>query len=168
MTTLSSCDKLKRKGRETVDKTKEKVGETKKKIVDKRDQFIDQVFPKYDYDKPDTENNKKRFTEHLKIDLTKDVNNIYSYSDFLGVDYKVLFSFNCDKSTIERIISLKKMKRTTLKEDNGLFFSVDFKWWDRDKIELLNPYKVGKEAEYWEYLWYDEENKKAFYEEYSL
>ena len=32
----------------------------------------------------------------------------------------------------------------------------------------LEPYKVGKEAEYWQYLWYDKKSKTAFYEEYSL
>jgi hypothetical protein len=168
LVTLSSCDRLKRKGHDVVDKTQEKVSETKKKISDKKSQLVDKVFPTYDNGKPDTESNKKRFKEYLQVELTDDVRNIYAYGDFLGADYKVLISFSCDKSTIEKIISIKKMQLTTSKDDDGLFFLDEFKWWDKDKIELLEPYKVGKEAEYWQYLWYDKKNNTAFYEEYSL
>ena len=166
--TLSSCDRLKRKGHQVVDKTQEKVSETKQKISDKKDQLVDKVFPTYDNVKPDTENNKKRFKEHLQVDLTDDVKNIYAYGDFLGVDYKVLMAFTCDNSTIEKIIAAKKMQLTTSKDDDGLFFLDEFKWWDKDKIELLEPYKVGKDRKYWQYLWYDKKGKIAYYEEYSL
>jgi hypothetical protein len=144
--TLFSCDRLKRKGHEVVDK----------------------VFPTYDNGKPDTENNRKRFKEHLQVDLTDDVKNIYAYGDFLGIDYKVLIAFTCSQATIDKIIAVKKMHLTTTKDDDGLFFLDEFQWWDKNKIELLEPYKVGKDGEYWEYLWYDKKNKNAYYEEYSL
>ena len=166
--TLFSCDRLKRKGHEAVDKTQEKVSETKQKISNKKDQLVDKVFPTYDNGKPDTDNNKKRFKEHLQVDLTDDVKNIYAYGDFLGIDYKVLIAFTCDKTTIDKIIAVKKMQLTTAKDDDGLFFLDEFQWWDKDKIELLEPYKVGKDGEYWQYLWYDKKNKTAYYEEYSL
>lgn len=57
---------------------------------------------------------------------------------------------------------------TTAKDDDGLIFTDAFEWWDQDKIELLTPYKVGKEQEYWQYLWYDPKTRKAYYEEFSL
>ena len=120
--TFTSCDRLKRKGLETVDKTQEKIGEAKRKLKDKKDQVFDEVFTTYDNTKPDTEANKKRFKQHLQIDLTRDVKNIYAYGDFLGADYKVLISFTCNDSTIEKIIATKKMQLTTTKEDDGLFF----------------------------------------------
>jgi hypothetical protein len=60
------------------------------------------------------------------------------------------------------------MKLTTSKDDDGLLFVDEFKWWDKDKIEVLESYKVGKESEYWQYLWYAPKTKQAFYEEFSL
>lgn len=166
--TLFSCDRIKREGDAVVDKTKQAASETKQKISDKKNQLIDKVFPTYDNGKADTENNKKRFKEHLQVDLTSDVKNIYAYGDFLGADYKVLIAFNCDQATADKIIVAKKMQLTTSKDDDGLLFLDEFKWWDKDKIELLEPYKVGKEAEYWQYLWYDPKTRQAFYEEFSL
>ena len=166
--TLFSCDRIKRKGDAVVDKTKQAASQTKQKISDKKNQLIDKVFPTYDNGKADTESNKKRFKEHLQVDLTSDVKNIYAYGDFLGADYKVLIAFTCDQSTVDKIIAAKKMQLTTSKDDDGLFFLDEFKWWDKDKIELLEPYKVGKEAEYWQYLWYDPKTRQAFYEEFSL
>ena len=68
LATLSSCDRLKRKGHQVVDKSQEKIGETKQKISDKKNKLVDKVFPTYDNGKPDTENNKKRFKEHLQVD----------------------------------------------------------------------------------------------------
>lgn len=166
--TLFSCDRIKRKGDAVVDKTKQAASETKQKISDKGNNLVDEVLPTYDNGKPDTENNKKRFKEHLQVDLTSDVKNIYAYGDFLGADYKVLIGFTCYQTTIDKIIAAKKMQLTTSKDDDGLFFLDEFKWWDKDKIELLEPFKVGKEAEYCQYLWYDPKTRQAFYEEYSL
>jgi hypothetical protein len=93
---------------------------------------------------------------------------LLSPGDFLGIDYKVLIAFTCDKSTIDKIILTNKMKLTTSKDDDGLLFADEISWWDKNKIELLEPYKVGKEGEFWQYLWYDTKTKQAFYEEYSL
>ena len=168
LATFSSCDRLKKKGHEVVDKTHEKIDETKQNIIDKKDQLVDKVFPTYDNGKPDTENNKKRFREHLQVDLTNDIRNIYAFGDFFGVDYKVLISFNCDTSTINKIAKRKNMTLSTKDNDEGLFFSAEFPWWDKEKIAKIKPYKVGKEYEYWQYFWYDSKSKTAFYEEFSL
>lgn len=165
--TLFSCDRIKRKGDKIVTTTKEAVSESKQKVGEKKDQLVDKVFPSYDSDKPDTKNNKRRFAEHLQIDPTDDVHNIYAYGDFLGIDYKVLIAFSCDQATIDKIVLAKKMQRTTT-DDNGLFFLDEFKWWNKDSIKMPAPYKVGKDAEYSQYLWYEPKSKQAFYEEFSL
>lgn len=165
--TLHACDSVKNKVNKVSENTKEVVSEAKQKISDKKDQLVDKVFPSYDSDKPDTRNNKKRFKDHLQVDPTSDVKDIYSYGDFLGIDYKVLIAFSCDQITIDKIVATKKMKRST-QDDNGLLFLDEFKWWNKDSIKMPEPYKVGKDAEYWEYLWYDPKSKQAFYEEYSL
>jgi hypothetical protein len=149
--------------------TKEKFHETKQRISDKGNRFVDKIFPAYDSDKPDTESNKKRFKEHLEVNVTEDVKNIYSYGDFMGIDYKVLISFQCDSTTIEKIVRVKGMTLSTQDHDEGLHFLVELPWWNKEKISSGDkPYKVGKEYEYWEYLWYDRESKTAYYEEFSL
>lgn len=166
--TLFSCDRLKRKGHQAVDKTKEVVSDTKQKVSKKATEFIDDKILKPSIDTLNTERDKKRFREYLLTELSDDVRNINSYADFFGADYKVLIAFTCDKSTIDKIVAEKKMELTSTKDDDGLFFSEEFPWWDKDKIELLEPYKVGKEYEYWKYLWFDPKTKQAYYEEFSL
>lgn len=120
--TLFSCDRIKRKGDAIVDKTKQAASDTRQKMSNKANNLVDKVFPTYDSGKPDTENNKKRFKEHLQIDLPTDVKNIYAYGDFLGADYKVLIAFTCDQATVDKIIAVKNMQLTTSKDDDGLFF----------------------------------------------
>jgi hypothetical protein len=166
--TIFSCERVKRKGHAVVDKTKQAASVTKQKISNKVDNLVDKVFPKYENGKADTEDNKKRFDEYLQVELTADIKNIYAYGDFFGADYKVLIAFNCDPTTVEKIIAVKKMQLTKSKDDNGLLFLDEFKWWDKSKIELLEPYKVGEQSAYWQYLWYDPKTKQAYYEEYSL
>ena len=67
-----------------MDKTKQSASETKQKISNKANNLVDKVFPTYDNGKADTENKKKRFKEHLRVNLTSGVKNIYAYGDFLG------------------------------------------------------------------------------------
>jgi hypothetical protein len=166
--TLSSCDRLKRKGHDTFDKTKEVVSETKQKINRKASDFLDSVILKPSVDTPNTERDKRCFREYLLTEIPEDVKMIYSYGDFFGADYKVLISFTCNPSTIDKIVASKKMDLTTKKDDGGLNFMAEFPWWDKEKIRLLKPYKVGKEYEYWKYLWFDPKTKQAYYEEFSL
>jgi hypothetical protein len=60
------------------------------------------------------------------------------------------------------------MNLSEVETDDGLGFTEEIPWGDRDKIESLQPYKIGKEDEYWKYLWYDTKTNQAFYEEFSL
>jgi hypothetical protein len=166
--TLLSCDRIKRKGDNIVDKTKQAASETKQKMSKTKNELIDIVFPTYDNGKADTESNKRRFKEHLQVDLSQDIKNIYAYGDFMGIDYKVLIAFYCDTATINKIVTRKKMILSKQDFDYGLSFGAEFSWWDKKTIEGIKPYKVGKEYEYWEYLWYDQRNKVAYYEAFSL
>ncbi len=138
------------------------------RIKNKAEDTVDNVFPKFDAYKADTKHNKKRFKEYLEVDLTQDINEIYCYADFLGIDYKVLFSFNCDSATIKKIVDKKGLKLSESDKDNGFAFIDEFDWWDEQKISTLKPYVEGVEYEYWKYLWYDSENGKAYYLEFSL
>lgn len=163
-----ACDKIKRKGSYLADKANNKIEDAKQTIIDKKDSLVDKVFPRYDFDSSGTESNKKRFREHLKIPISSDIKEIYTYGDFLGIDYKVLIAFKCERATIEKIAEVKKMKQYSVSDNHAMKFAVDFNWWDQEKIDTIKPYKVGEEGEYWQYLWYDPILKQAFYEEYSL
>ena len=81
-------------------KTKEGIKEQTRKIINK-------VFKPFDYDKPDTENNKKRFIDFLKVKISPDVKNIYCFDDAIGIDADYMFAFNCDLKTSEKIQILK-------------------------------------------------------------
>lgn len=159
--TILSCDRLKNKGQEIANKTEQKVKSKSKDLVDK-------AFPQFDSDKADTKYNKKRFEEYIEVELSPDVKEIYCFGDFIGIDYKVLFSFTCDTTTIRKIINKKKLELTDDNTDNGLIFIDNFTWWNKSKIEKIRAFKNGKENEFLQYLWYDNDSKKAYYEEFSL
>jgi hypothetical protein len=73
ITALFSCERIQRKGEAVVNATQDKISETRQRISRKKDQLLDKVFPIYDSGKFDTENNKKRFVEHLQVELTPDL-----------------------------------------------------------------------------------------------
>lgn len=165
---LFSCDRVKKKGGQVVDKTKETVLEAKDKLAEKKDDALDKLFPVYDRYAADTENNKKRFKEHLEVDVNESVKNIYAYGDFMGADYTVIISFTCDSVTINKIVAVKKMKLSSDPNEGGLSFMPEFPNGRKDLFQKIAPYKTGKDAEYWEYLWYDPKTGNAYYEEFSL
>jgi hypothetical protein len=158
---IISCNRIKNKGKEIA-------LSTESKIKDKSERIIDKAFPHFDSDTADTKFNKQRFVEYLEVNFSTDVTNIYCFGDFLGVDFKVLFSFNCDSTTIQEIINKKGLKVINDSSDTGLLFQDDFKWWDKEKINQLKGYKNGKVNEFWQYLWYDKNQKKAYYEEFTM
>ena len=88
-----SCNRIKNKGEELVDKTKAKV-------IDKSNDLIDKVSPKFDTNKADTKYNKKRFLDFLKVEITPDIKNIYCFDDAIGIDASYQFSFNCNDKTV--------------------------------------------------------------------
>jgi hypothetical protein len=163
-----SCDRIKRKGIETVDRTKEVVHKTKKKAAHGLSRTADYVFPSYDSDRPDTESNRRRFREILQVEPTSDVKNIYCLCDFIGIDYKILISFQCDTATIQKIVTEKGMELMEPEGYEGLISTTEFPWWNKDRIKKIRPYRKGKEFEHWQYLWFDKQTGTAYYEEFSL
>ena len=147
---IGSCNRIK-------DKSKDILAEQK-----------DKLFPKYDHDIPNSENNKKRFKEFFGFNPTSDIDSIYCYADQLGVDHDYSFSFKCDTSTIKKI-----RKNLNLSNDstfstgfNSLFH--DFEWWDVEVINELQPYWNKGEHEVHYFLWFDSNGSKAYYFEFDL
>lgn len=155
--TVLSCGKIKRKGQEVLNQSTEIAAE-----------HIEKVLPTYNAFTADTENNKHRFKEHLQIELTKDVKDLYTYGDFIGIDYAVLMSFSCDQATIDKIVKKNGLQLSTEDSMRGLSFPGRFGWWNQEMIDQLVPYKAGEEDEFWQYLWYNPATRQAFYEEFSM
>ncbi len=148
--------------------TKQKISSVNDRILGLAFYFIDRLLPSYDSDRPDTENNKKRFESHLETDFNPSVKNIYSYADFLGIDYSVHIAFEADSQTINQIIQNKDMKIVSEEKGGGLYNGLDFPWWHRYELEKMVPYQYGNLGDYMEFLWYDRNNGKAYYQEFSM
>ena len=155
--TVLSCGKIKRRGHELIGKSKAAVADQ-----------TERVFPTYNAYTADTDDNKNRFKEHLQVELTNDVKNLYTYGDFMAIDYSVLMSFSCDQSTIDKIIEKNGLQLSTEDSMRAISFPGKFGWWKQDVIDRLIPYSAGEEDEFWQFLWYDPVTKQAFYEEFSM
>ncbi|MCF6403025.1 hypothetical protein L3C95_09085 [Chitinophaga filiformis] len=155
--TVLSCGKLRHKGHVLINGAKE-VATVQ----------VENIFPTYNADIADTKDNQNRFREHLQIELTNDVKDLYTYGDFMAIDYSVLMSFSCDQSTIDRIIEQNGLQLTTEHDMRGISFPGRFNWWKQEEIDQLIPYRAGEEDEFWQYLWYNPVTKQAFYEEFSM
>lgn len=144
---------------------KYKLAQAKKGIKDE----IDNVIPAYDADQPDTDNNKKRFQESFGTTVGSHVTHLYTYGDFMGIDYTVLMAFTCDKQTISTIVEKDGLKLDRHNDDLGLSGMYIPDWWKQELLPKMLCYKKGSAEEgYFKYLWYDPNTKQAFYEEYSI
>ena len=162
---ILACGRVKQKTEQIADTVKER---TKTQIKKQSQRIIDKVFPPFDYDMPDTENNKKRFRDFLKIDLTPDIKNLYCFDDAVGIDADYMFSFNCDLSTSNKIIKVNGLTLDTINLDNGFGLQSDFKWWDKKRIKQLQKYSWTNGEQYFKYYWYDSENRKAYFFDFDM
>lgn len=162
---LTSCDRVKNKTEELTDKVKKKA---KKELEYQTQRVVDKVFPPFDQDKPDTDNNKKRFKDFLKVKMTSDVKNIYCFDDAIGIDADYMFAFNCDSATSVKIIEVHELSIDTLNSDNGFGMQHDFEWWDKERIKKLQKYSWTNDDQYFKYYWYDKENNKAYFFDFDM
>ncbi len=161
----NSCTRIKNKTKQISDKAKSRA---KQEIIKQKDRAVNKVFPPFDHDKPDTENNKKRFLDFLKIDITSDITEIYCFDDAVGIDVDYMFSFKCNLETSEKIIKIHELDINSTSTDNGFGLQHDFNWWDKKQIERLDKYEWTNGEGYHKYYWYDIESGKAYYFEFSL
>ena len=151
LTTAFSCDRIKRKTEEIVDNAK------------------DNIISHYDSKIPDTKWNKKRFDEFFHFAPTSDVKNIYCFADEIAFDHTYMFSFNCNMTTLYKIISELELVQADSPDKSSEGIQQDFDWWDKEKLKNLTPYckKEDEHRTYW-YLWYDMTDKKAYYIEFDM
>ncbi|MBB6612947.1 hypothetical protein H7F15_18040 [Pontibacter sp. Tf4] len=125
-------------------------------------------FPPFDYNKPDTKNNKQRFKDFIKAELTSDIKDIYCFDDAIGIDTDYMFSFTCSATTSDKIIAIHGLTIDTLNTDNGFYLQDDFKWWDKERISKLQKYSWTDGNQHHKYFWYDHDNLKAYFFDFDL
>lgn len=156
-----SCDRIKNKTEHVSNKVQKKAKEELKKQVEK-------VFPRFDHDKPDTEDNKDRFRDFIKVEITQDIKNIYCYDEAIGINTSYMFSFNCNKITSNKIIDTLNLIPDTLNLGNAFGLQRNFEWWDKERIKMLKLYSWKGENQYFKYYWYDDENEKAYFFDFDI
>lgn len=154
LTATISCDRIKSKAEKIVDDTK--------------DELEDKIIAHYNSDSADTKWNKKRFQEFFDFAPTADVKNIYCYADEMGIDHDYTFSFNCNTTTLNKIVSKLRLLRAEEPDNFSEGIQHSFFWWDKEKIKQLTPYyKKGEHEAYW-YLWYDKAESKLYYFQFDM
>ncbi len=157
---LFSCEKIKTQSHKT-----------KKRVLDKVEKQIahqvEKIYPRFDHNKPDTENNKKRFKDFLNVDITLDVENIYCFDIAIGFNATYIFSFNCNPATSLKIIERNKLTLDTL-NINSSQLQYDFEWWDKEIVAQLPQYSWTDGKSYFKQYWYDEKNEKAYFLDFDL
>ena len=161
LTTLPSCDNVKKKAHQAADKTKAVIAEKKENLGDK-------LIARYDPYHPDTKFNKKRFAEFFLFTPTADVKNIYCHADEMGIDHDYQFSFNCDTKTINKIILQLNLNKAASSVNYGSNLWHNYPWWDSAKIVTLKPFFKKGDHENYSYLWYDPVKRKAYYFAFDL
>jgi hypothetical protein len=159
--TALSCNRIKRKGEAVVEATKQTVAEKKADLSDK-------IIAHFDAYEPDTKYNKKRFAEFFGFFPTEDVTNLYCHADEIGIDHDYQFAFNCDTTTINKIVSNLKLTKKDQPDNFSSGLWHNYQWWDSTSVETLIPYyRKGEHETYW-YLWYEETKRKAYYFEFDM
>ena len=162
---LGSCDRIRHKSDEVAERVKAK---TKAELREQTQKVVDKVFPPFDHDQPDTENNKIRFRDFIQVELSPDVRNIYCFDDAISIDADYMFAFNCADSTSEKIIQKHQLRPEGIVQNNGFGMQHDFPWWDKKRIATLPKYSWNSNERYFKHFWYDRENQQAYYFEFDL
>jgi hypothetical protein len=158
---IVSCKRIETKGGEIAHSVKTK-------IQDKTQRLSDKIAPRFDSDIADTEANKARFKDFLKVELTQNVKNVYCFADAVGIDADYMFAFQCDTNTVHKIIQANNLKPDTANLDNMFSLQHDFDWWDKKRISQLPKYVWFDGRSYYKYFWYDSTEGKAYYFDFDM
>lgn len=158
---LVSCERGKSKSKQLRDEVRQKAAN---ELREQTQKVTEKVFPPFDHDQPDTENNKQRFRDFIGLTITPDIHNIYCYDDAVGIDAFYLFAFNCNEATSQKII-----KQLELGIDSSGINGPqrDFDWWDLE-TEAAEKYSSIQDHAYYRLYWYDKKKSKAYYSEFSI
>jgi len=168
----TSCDRATRAVRGTKELAKEGLEWSKQKAKNRLERMADHLFFTCHPNTPDTDRNKMRFHEYFKPALVPDAHEIYAYTDYMGIDYVVMFSFRCDTTSLARIIRDNDLElyqdSTGMNPFPCLGNSWDLEWWDESKLKMIRPFVRGVDQQDRLRLWYDSLEHRATYQQFSL
>lgn len=102
------------------------------------------------------------------MDATPDVKNLYCAEDAIGIDADYEFVFDCDDSTIAKIVKNLQLKKISKDSVTANDFADNLSWWDKADMATIDPYwKKGEHETYW-YLWYNKKKKHAYFMTYDM
>lgn len=109
------------------------------------------------------------FKNFFGFSPTKDVKHLNSYADELGIDASYWLAFECEDSTIEKIVLTLQLKKdsTRIPGFTGGLNTKPTSWWDTSFILHSKPFHKDEEKLFWR-LWYDANRKKAYFLTFDL
>ena len=164
-----SCNRTTEAARSAKGAVQNKANELKQVAKGEVNKAVDAAFVTSDPYMADTRRNRLRFSEYFDTLDVPDARDIYCYTDFMGIDYLVMFSFTCDTASLGRIVKVKELNRTA--DDfggQGLQGSWDFEWWKNTDFNHRLPFHKGTGNEDQVYLWYDSLNHRVTYQQFSF
>ena len=117
---------------------------------------------KFDSNIPDTKTNRQRFQEFFRFVPDSDVKNIFCYSVSPDTASTYLFSFQCDSSTINRVVKSLGLDKISV-SDKVSVPDFNFEWWDKSKITAIPDRWIKVEEGLNEMLWYDTGESRAYF-----
>ena len=122
----------------------------------------------YDHTTPDTAANRAGFQRHLGQAPTEDVKGVYYYADEMGADVVYQLRFEADPATVQTLSSSLGLSD----REEAMSQSVardDLTWWSADQIDSLTPmWKTNASEDHYWMLWYDQDQREAFFLEFTL
>lgn len=154
---IAACNRIERKGKALYQESKEVLKEQS-----------DRVSRQFDVNQPDTKINRMQFEAFFGMEVPADVKNLYCAADLIGIDQDYQFAFNCEPSTISAIVTNLNLEKSSQPNNWGQGIWEEYDWWDSQKIKMLAPYQKTVDSIFFEYLWYDEAGKRAWYFTFDL
>lgn len=112
---------------------------------------------------------KTYFKDLLGFSATADVKHLNSYSDELGIDASYWMAFECNDSTVDKIIKKLQLSKSDV-ETRGLYGGMNSRperWWDTSFVFHTKPFYREDDRIFW-YLWYNKPQKKVYFLSFDL
>lgn len=104
------------------------------------------------------------FQDFFGFTPTEDVKNLNSFGDELGIDASYWLAFECNDSTIGKIVTNLQLTKSEI-ETNGLIGGLNTQptpWWDTAFVSHSKPFTRQDDRILW-YLWYNNKTKRAYF-----
>lgn len=112
-------------------------------------------------------NSSNYFKNFIGFAPTEDVKKLKSYADNFGVDASYWLAFECEDSTVQKIVATLHLRRSQTTSDGlggGALNVEPTSWWDTSFTFNSKPYtNISEETRLFYFLWHDSIQKKAYF-----